>query len=121
MEQRQRVILYGDSLILETVGASLQKHPQLEVIALSNPCPSAGQLAAMKPDVILFDMGAPHPEAAFSLLATCPGLLLVGVDPDRNRAMAWSGQQLRELSTSDLVGVIRRQSQKKGRGEGGTR
>jgi hypothetical protein len=121
MEQRQRVILYGDSLILETVGASLQKRPQLEVIALSNPCPSAEQLAAMKPDVILFDMGTPRPEAAFSLLATCPGLLLVGVDPDRNRAVAWSGQQLCELSTSDLVEVIRCQSQKKRCGEAGTR
>ena len=110
MEQRQRVILYGDSLILETVGASLQKRPQLEVIALSNPCPSAGQLAAMKPDVILFDMGTPRPEAAFSLLATCPGLLLVGVDPDRNRAVAWSGQQLCELSVQDLVEVIQSRS-----------
>ena len=121
MEQRQRVILYGDSLILETVGASLQKHPQLEVIALSNPYPSAEQLAAMKPDVILFDMGTPRPEAAFSLLATCPGLLLIGVNPDCNRAVLWVGQQLCELSTSDLVGVIRRQSQKKRRGEEETR
>ena len=108
VEKRQRVILYGDSLILETVGASLQKHLQFEVISLSDPYPSARQLGAMQPDVILFDMDPPRPEAAFSLLATCPGLQLIGINPETHQALVWSGRQAAAAAAADLVDVIRR-------------
>jgi hypothetical protein len=105
MEPR-RVLLLGKSVILGTVGASLQKWPEFEVIALSPPFPSTKELEAVAPDVILFDIQAVRPDAAFDLLETCPGLLLVGVNPDRNEVRMWSGQQLSELSTQDLVQAI---------------
>jgi hypothetical protein len=107
MEKRQRVILYGRSVILGTVGSSLQKRPQFEVISLTAPYPGVQELGAMKPDVILFDTDTPRPAAAFALLATCPGLQLIGIDPDRDQVSLWSGQNLRELSVQDLVEVIR--------------
>ena len=108
MGERKRVVLYGQSVILGAVQAGLRPHPQLEVISLAQPA-TAQELAALAPDVILFDAGAGSPEPAFALLRTHPGLLLVGVDPDRNRAVAWSGQQLCELSVQDLVEVIRKE------------
>jgi len=58
------------------------------------------------PDVILFDAQASRPDAAFSLLATRPGLLLIGIDPSKDQVRLWSGQQLRQLSTQDLVEII---------------
>jgi hypothetical protein len=106
MEKRQRVILYGRTVILGTVGTSLQKQPQFEVISLSAPYPSAQKLGEMGPDVILFDMETARPEAAFALLATCPGLQLIGIDPDRDQVLVWSGKQLHELSVQDLVEVM---------------
>lgn len=93
-------------MILGTVGASLQKRPQFEVISLSPPFPTVQEMGAMVPDVILFDVEASRPEGAFSLLETCPGLLLIGIDPDTNQALLWAGRHLRELSTQDLVEVI---------------
>jgi len=107
MEKRQRVVLYGDSLILETVGASLRKYPQFEITSLSAPYPSARQLEAMEPDVILFDMGTPRPEAAFSLLATCPGLQLIGIDPETHQTLVWSGRQEPAVVAADLINIIR--------------
>ncbi len=109
MGERPRVVLYGQSVILGAVQAGLRPHLQLEVISLAPPA-TLQELAALAPDVILFDAGAGSPEPAFALLRTHPGLLLVGVDPDRNRAMAWSGQQLCELSVQDLVEVIQSRS-----------
>ena len=121
MENRQRVILYGRTVILGTVGISLQKRPQFEVISLDAPYPGVQELEAMEPDVILFDIDTPRPEAAFALLATCPGLQLIGIDPDRDQVQVWSGQKLNELSVQDLVNVIHKEregdSETRGRGE----
>ena len=63
MEKRQRVILYGRTVILGTVGSSLQKRPQFEVISLMAPYPGMQELGAMKPDVILFDTDTPRAAA----------------------------------------------------------
>ncbi len=106
MGKRQRVILLGRSVILGTVGASLQKLPQFEVISFSLPYPGVQELRAMEPEAILFDLEADRPEAAFALLAACPGLQLIGIDPDRDQVLVWSGQHLSELSVQDLVRVI---------------
>jgi hypothetical protein len=108
MEKRQRVILYGRSLILGTVGASLQKRPTLEVAYLSIPFPSVQELVDMAPDVILFDAGSARPVAAFALFEICPDLLLIGIDPGNNQARLWSGRELHELSIEDLLHVIER-------------
>lgn len=106
MEKRQRVIVYGRTMILGTLAASLQKQPRFEVIALSSPYPSTQELGELEPDAILFDLENGHPEAAFALLATRPALQIIGIDPDRDQVLVWSGQHLHELSVQDLVAVI---------------
>ena len=104
MEKRRRIVLYGNSLVVGTVGASLRRLPQYEVVSL--PMAQQNELEATAPDVVLFDLEAARPEAAFSLLERCPGLLVIGISPDKNVAGIWSGKQLRELSMRDLVQVI---------------
>lgn len=103
---KRRVILCGRSVILGTVGASLERYPDLVVVALSPPLPSTEELAALKPDVILFDVAGEEPEAAFALWKTCPNLLLVGVNPENAQLMVWSSEQGSALTTEDLVRVI---------------
>jgi hypothetical protein len=103
---RRRVVLYGGSLILGSVRASLQPYPDLEIVSLSAPFPAAPELNALAPDVILFDTESGCPDTAFSLLRTRPGLLLIGIDPSANQALLWTRRFLRELTTQDLVRVI---------------
>ncbi len=105
MEQRQRVVLYGQSVILGAVQASLQRRAQFEVIRVA-PTACTAELTALAPNAILFDTGAGLPEPVFALLRTAPSVLLIGIDPEKNRATVWSGQQLRELDTQDLIHVI---------------
>jgi len=57
-------------------------------------------------DVILFEEQAGCPDAAFSLIETRPGLLLIGIDPSKDQVRLWSGQQLRQLSMQDLAEII---------------
>ena len=106
MDISRRICLYGNSVILGTLGASLRRRPQFEVTTLMPPLPGARELATLKPDVVLFDLQATQTEAVFSLLESCPKLLLIGVNPDTNLVKMWAGRQLRELSTNDLLKVI---------------
>ena len=106
MEISRRICLYGNSVILGTIGASLRCCPQFEVNTLKPPLPQTRELATLNPDVLLFDLEANSTDAVFPLLESCPKLLLIGVSPDTNLVKMWAGQQLQELSTQGLLGII---------------
>jgi hypothetical protein len=104
--EKRRVILYGKSVILGTVGASLRNYPDLDAILLPPPLPDVQGLAALAPDVIIFDLQAPHPDFAISLLDACPRLILIGVDPSSDQVFLWFGKHLNVMSTQELVQTI---------------
>lgn len=108
-EGNRRILLYGDSVILGSVGATLRTWREFEVISLSPPLPGLSDLEALGPDAILFDVEMAHPDAAFSLLETRPSLLLLGISPGGNLVRLWSARQLRELSSKDLKVIIEEQ------------
>lgn len=101
-----RIVLVGHSVLLDTVAAGLRRFPDIEIIPLPAPPLGMEPLAALRPDVILFDVGADFPQCAFVLLQRRPGLRLIGLDADRNRAVVWSGQQLNELSLNELARLL---------------
>ncbi|MGA7875608.1 MAG: hypothetical protein WCA08_08090 [Desulfoferrobacter sp.] len=107
MKARRRILLYGNSVILGTVGASLRSCSQFEVTTLAPPLQEAMALYKEKPDVLFFDLEAPRMEAVFSLLKADPALLLIGVSSGINLVNVWSGRQLRELSTQGLLDLIK--------------
>jgi len=107
MEERQRVILYGDSLILAGVRASLETTPGIEFLVLDQPLNRPlEELRLLCPAAIIFDLGAVQPESLLSLLQQ-PDLLLIGIDPETHQALVWSGRQTAAVAVADLVSVIR--------------
>ncbi len=106
MEEQRHVLVYGRTVILGTVEASLRTFPQVKITVLSAPFPTVEELGAMAPDAILYDLAAPRPESALALLETRPGLLLIGVNPSSNGALVLSSRPAQALSANDLVNVI---------------
>jgi hypothetical protein len=105
-EQPRRVIVYGDSLILEGVRASLHKCPGLEVLVLHQPPEKLpDELRGYCPAILIFDMEAIQPEFLLSLFQQ-PGLLLIGIDPETHQALVWSGRHAAAVGAADLVQVI---------------
>ncbi len=98
--------MFGKSLILGTLSASLAAYPHLELVALVPPFPGMRELVALEADVIIFDRDAAQPEAALALLQACPHLLLIGIDASTDQMLLWSGQRSRALSMQDLVQAI---------------
>lgn len=107
MKSSRQVLLYGNSVILGTVGASLKNYSDLEVTSLSPPFPELARLQALSPDVIIFDLQAAQPEAAFTLLDACPNLMLIGLDPSTEQVFIWTGEHMNALSAQSLVQSIR--------------
>ena len=107
MGEQQRVVLYGNSLVLAGMGASLKTYPGIELICLDVQPPAAAQeLGALSPTAVIFDLGAVPPEFPFSLLRQQPDLVLIGVDAAGDKLLVLSGQQARSLTTEALVQVI---------------
>ena len=108
--EKRLIVLYGNSVIVGTVGASLRRSHQYKVVPM---LPSQqSELEATAPDAVVFDLAGSRPEAAFSMLESRPGLMLIGISPDSNLVRIWSGRQLRELSTQGLLEIVNEQMEK---------
>jgi hypothetical protein len=103
------VILYGNSLSVSSVGASLSECAGWNIMTVSadGPDPIHG-LIELQPDVVIFDLTATQPSFAIALLRTKPGLLLVGVDLQTDMALVLSSETARILTSDDLLRVIQR-------------
>lgn len=110
MKTSRRILLYGNSVILGTIGAILRRCPEFEVTTLPAPAQDARALDDAKPGIILFDLEAPHAEGVFSLLKADPTPMLIGISPGINMVEVWSGRQLRGLSMQGLLEVINGQA-----------
>ncbi|HNS52858.1 MAG TPA: hypothetical protein PKO09_16965 [Anaerolineae bacterium] len=112
------VVLFGSSLAVSSIGASLQGCAGLRVLAVDGAAHGAAQrLGALRPDVVLFDLAAVPSDFAIDLWKAQPGTLLIGMDLLAGKALVLSGRPTLARTTGDLLGLIRRH---KG-GDAGTR
>ena len=101
------VALYGNSLLLSGIGASLERRTGLHVVFLDPALPwAAERLSALRPDVVVFDVAEACPDSAIALWKARPQLLLIGVDLAKDQALVLSGQTSSMLSADGLVEVI---------------
>ncbi|HNS51549.1 MAG TPA: hypothetical protein PKO09_10250 [Anaerolineae bacterium] len=105
-ENRRRVVLYGDSLVLAGVRAGLAHCPDLQVLSL-DPCLDnpLDAVRACCPATFIFDMDAVRPDFQLSLLQE-PGLRLIGIDPETHQALVWSGREESAVFAADLIHLI---------------
>jgi hypothetical protein len=96
------VVLYGDSLLLSLVCASLVQCEDLHVIQ----CSLWKEIECMPedcvPDVLIYDLPAASVSSILPILFKNPHLLLIGLDVETNRAVLIAGKETRFL-TLDLV------------------
>lgn len=107
MEKRTRVVVYGCSLHMAGIAASLTAEAGLEVVCVAPASPTARpRLDELHPVVIVFDLSDPSLDLDITLLRERPGLLLIGVDPNSDEVLVLSSRSAQALSVADLVDVI---------------
>jgi hypothetical protein len=100
-----KVVLYGNSLAVSGVGASLEGHPGLQLLRVDATDASAEALGELEPDVVVFDLATAQPDVV-ALWQRHPRVLSIGVDLLTQRAVVFSSQPERVLTTDDLLRVI---------------
>jgi hypothetical protein len=107
VEIKTRVVVYGSSLQMAGIAASLKANPNLEVVCISPRSPNARQsLSELKPAAIAFDLCDPPASVDVTLLRQQPGVLLIGVDPASDEILLLSSRPVQALSVADLVNAI---------------
>ena len=100
-----RLLMLGQSLLLEALGEPLEQSGRYDLIRWAL-LPGLAEPEALCPDVVLFALDFCQSDLLFSLTARCPNLFLIGISQDTNQVRIWTGQQLYALSMQDLLQVI---------------
>lgn len=96
------VLLYGRSLLLSGVAASLLQGPNLRVLEAATWTEVEALLSETPPDVIVTELTAANDSRILPLLFKNPQLLVVGLDAESNQAVLVSGQEVRALTIDQI-------------------
>ena len=104
----KKVVLYGNSLVMSAIGASLQDCPDFEVLPVDSSIPDAqGCVVALHPDAVILDLANFQPNFSMALWKVQPDLLLIGVDLMTGKSLVLSSQPARLQTTDDLIQLLR--------------
>jgi hypothetical protein len=107
MDERPTVVLFGDSLLMDTVENNLLESRLLGVVRIhTNVTDVEDRLKALRPDLVIFELDTPHSRFVLPFLRDQSGIPLLGLDLICSRVVALSSQQYRTLSMQDLSQVI---------------
>jgi len=97
--------LYGSSLALSGVGASLQGLPGLRLVQVDAKGTASGALDDLEPDVVVFDLATARPDVVELWTRGRPALP-IGVDLLKHEMVVFSGETSRASTADDLLRVI---------------
>ena len=107
MEKQWTVAILGNSLLMAGLEASLCGQDALHVVQM----PAGGRdvgalLAALRPDVVIFDLDAPEVQQTLDLLKDCLGWGLIGLGIAGNTVLVYRCQAHAASSARDIVELI---------------
>ncbi len=104
---KRKVFIYGGSLFMAGVKASLELDPDLDITMAAEESLQAGEaLVEGRPDAVIFDLTTGQPESVFNLVTHYPTVQFVGVDFTQQRALVLSNQERRVSSMQDLMQAL---------------
>jgi len=101
------VALYGNSLVLASIGAHIERRTGLQPVTIEAALPGAiERLSALRADVVMLDLGTAQPAPLMALWKARPDLVLIGVDLDADRMLILSGQPASALTAEHLRDIL---------------
>ena len=105
MDTQQKIMFYGNSLVLCGIQASLRTCPGFEVIAFDRAV-NQTELLAFDPSVVIFDLGASESEFLLAQTRALPHLLLIGVDAESHQVLL-TGQAASSITLDHITQIVR--------------
>lgn len=111
MKVKQVIALFGDSLLIDTVEASLQQSQGLGVVRVQSTTADAlDRLKALHPDLIIFDLNDPNSRLVVPFFREHESTPLLCVDVTCSKVLALSCQHYTATSACDLEQLIYRET-----------
>lgn len=111
MDPKQIIVLFGDSLFMDTIEAGLGAGREFGLVRIYTSVTDVGKrLQSFHPDLVIFDVLNLDDHAVLTLLKDQPGTLFLGLDINTNRIIALTCQCHTANSLSDLTHIIRQRS-----------
>jgi hypothetical protein len=111
MKKKQVVALFGDSLLIDTVEASLRNKEELGIVRIQNSTNDVTErLKALSPDLIILDSNDPNHHSLFSFFKEQASIPLLCLDVSCSTVVALSCQHYTARTSSDLTHVIQMQT-----------
>jgi hypothetical protein len=109
---RQRVIaLFGDSLLIDTIEASLQDNKELGIVRIHASVNDVlGRIKALCPDLVILDSQDPHTQFILPFFREESSVPLLCLDVSCSKVVALSCQHYTAVSANDLAQIIRLQT-----------
>jgi hypothetical protein len=102
------VLLYGRSLLLAGIAASLEQSAGLRTVRAVTWSEVSRLLAEQPPDALIFDLANDCEGHILSLLLANPTMQLIGLDAERNRAVLVSGHEAQSLTLNQIEEMVQR-------------
>ena len=113
MDEKRLVVLYGDTLLIDGVEASLTERSGLDVIRVDTTIANVSQhLQTIAPDLVIFDLDTPVIELSkliVPLLHKQPAVPFICLDAQHSEVVTLACEQHSSHSTDDLADFIRKQ------------
>ena len=107
MDNQRIIVLFGDSLLMDTVEASLGENPELGVMRVHTNVPDIGaRLKSVQPHLVIFDWDTPHCQFVLPFLREQSGIPLLGLDVTCSRAIMLCSQEHTILTADELAELI---------------
>ena len=109
---KQRVVaLYGDSLLIDTIEASLQDNQELGLVRIHASVDDVlPRIKALCPDLVILDMQDPHTQFILPFFREEPSVPLLCLDVSCSKVVALTCKHFTAVSASDLAQIIRLQT-----------
>lgn len=109
MNNHQLVVLFGESLLLDSVEASLAIDPAVSVMRLHSTAPEVAQrLSDLSPDLVIFDLDTSDIRGLAPFLKTQPSVPMLGLDINCNKVVGLTTEVHDVLNVDELKRVLER-------------
>lgn len=110
MTEQRLVVLFGDSLFMDTVEARLENSQELGVVRIHCTVTDVvGRLKSLGPDFVILDTSAHESQFALLFLQEQPGVPLLCLDVTCSKVVTLSSKKHTIRTTDELVQLIREQ------------
>jgi hypothetical protein len=105
-----RTILFGRSILLAGLEASLNNHLNIKVLKRVEEIEELEQISSNEVDIVLFDNSLPEAKGIPALFSARSNLLVVGIDLSTHHLTFYSGKEFTVNNFSEIANFIYEQA-----------